>query len=52
MHRTEIDLDGTRATIGQYDILTAASAQDPVVTSAQTISCGDLTIDQDGVQEP
>jgi hypothetical protein len=52
VHRTEIDINGTRATIGQYDILTAASAQDPVVTSAQTISCGDLSIDQDGVQEP
>ncbi|MGB9227715.1 hypothetical protein [Mycobacterium sp.] len=52
VHRTEIDLNGTRASIGQYDILEAAFAEDPVVTSAQTISCGDLTIDQDGVQEP
>jgi hypothetical protein len=52
VQRTEIDLDGTRATIGQSDTLTVASAQDPAVTSAQTISCGSLSIDQDGVQEP
>lgn len=52
VRRTEIDLDGTRATTGRSDTLTAVSAQDPVVTSAQTISCGTLTIDQDGVQEP
>ncbi|OSC42561.1 hypothetical protein [Mycobacterium decipiens] len=52
IHRTEIDLSGTLATIGRSDTLTATSAQDPVVTSAQTISCGDLTIDQDGVGEP
>ncbi|OBI98181.1 hypothetical protein [Mycobacterium asiaticum] len=49
---TEIDLNGTVASTGRSDTLTAASAQDPVVTSAQTISCGDLTINQDGVQEP
>jgi hypothetical protein len=52
VRRTEIDLNGTRATTGLSDTLTANSAQDPVVTSAQTISCGDLSIDQDGVQEP
>jgi len=51
VHRTEIDLNATRATIGRSDTLTAGSAQDPVVTSAQTISCGNLSIDQDGVQE-
>ena len=49
---TEIDLYGTPATIGQSDIVTATSAQDPAVVSAQTISCGDLTISQDGVQQP
>lgn len=52
VHRTEIDLDGTLASTGRSDTLTATSAQDPVVTTAQTISCGDLTIDQDGVQQP
>jgi hypothetical protein len=52
VRRTEIDLSGTQATTGRSDTLTATSAQDPVVTSAQTISCGDLTINQDGVQEP
>jgi hypothetical protein len=49
---TEIDLNGTLATIGQSDTVTASSAQDPVVTSAETISCGDLTIGKDGVQQP
>ena len=44
--------NGTVATIGASDTVTATSAQDPAVTSAQTISCGDLTIGQDGVQQP
>jgi len=52
VRRTEIDLNGTLATIGPSDTVTAASAQDPAVTSAQTISCGDLTLAKDGVQQP
>ncbi|QNI05600.1 hypothetical protein GAN17_04310 [Mycobacterium kubicae] len=51
VRRTEIDLAGLQASTGRSDTLTATSAADPVVTSAQTISCGDLTITQDGVQE-
>ena len=50
--RTEIDLNGTAATIGPSDTVTATSARDPAAASAQTISCGDLTIGQDGVQQP
>jgi hypothetical protein len=49
---TEVDLNGALATIGESDTVTATSAQDPAVTSAQTISCGDLTIAKDGVQQP
>jgi hypothetical protein len=52
VRRTEIDLDAAVATIGRSDTVTAASAQDPAVTSAQTISCGDMTINGDGVEEP
>ena len=52
VHRTEIDLDGNRAGIGRSDTVTADSAQDPAVTSAQTISCGDVTITGDGVEQP
>ncbi len=52
VRRTEIDLDGTLASTARSDSLTATSEHDPMVTTAQTISCGDLTIDQDGVQEP
>jgi hypothetical protein len=52
VRRTEIDLNGTLATIGASDTVTATSAQDPAVTSAQTISCGDLTMSKDGVQQP
>jgi hypothetical protein len=52
VRRTEIDLNGTLATIGASDTVTAASTQDPAVTSAQTISCGDLTMSKDGVQQP
>jgi hypothetical protein len=52
VRRTEIDLNGTLATIGESDTVAASSAQDPAVTSAQTISCGSLTIAKDGVQQP
>ena len=52
VRRTEIDLNGTLATIGQSDTITATSAQDPAVTTANTITCGDLTLAKDGVQEP
>ena len=50
--RTEIDLNGFIATIGRSDTVTGASLQDPVVASAMTITCGDLTIDQNGVRQP
>jgi hypothetical protein len=52
VRRTEIDLNGALATIGESDTVTATSAQDPAVTSAQTISCGELTLAKDGVQQP
>jgi hypothetical protein len=52
IRRTEIDLNRTLATVGESDTVTATSAQDPAVTSAQTISCGDLTLSKDGVQKP
>jgi hypothetical protein len=52
IRRTEIDLNRTLATTGQSDTVTATSAQDPAVTSAQTISCGDLTLSKDGVEQP
>jgi hypothetical protein len=52
VRRTEINLNGTLATIGASDTVPATSAQDPAVVSAQTISCGDLTISKDGVQQP
>lgn len=52
VRRTEIDLDGTTATIGRSDTVTGSSLQDPVVASAMTISCGDRTMTQDGVQQP
>lgn len=52
IRRTQIDLNGTVATIGRSDTVTADSAQDPAVKAAQTITCYGLRIDQDGVQEP
>jgi hypothetical protein len=52
VRRTEIDLNGTLATIGPSDTVTATSAEDPAVVSARTISCGELTIGKDGVQQP
>jgi hypothetical protein len=52
VRRTEINLDGTVASTGRSDTIAAISAQDAAVTSAETISCGDLTIGRDGVQQP
>ena len=49
VRRTEVDLTGATATTGRSDTVTATSDDDPVWTSAQTISCGDLTIDSDGL---
>ena len=52
VQRTQIDLDGTTGSLGQSDIVTATSAEDPTVTTAHMISCGDLTMVADGVDEP
>jgi hypothetical protein len=50
VRRTEIDLNGATATIGRSDVVAASSDQDPSWTTAHDISCGDRTIDQDGVR--
>jgi hypothetical protein len=52
VRRTQIDFDGATAKPGRSDTVAAASAQDPSVTDAQTITCGDQTITKDGVQQP
>jgi hypothetical protein len=52
VRRTQIDFAGATATPGRSDTIPVASAQDPAVTQAQTISCRDLTITKDGVQQP
>jgi hypothetical protein len=49
VRRTEIDLNGATATVGRSDTVTATSDQDPAWTTAHTISCGDVTIAQDGL---
>jgi hypothetical protein len=49
VRRTEIDLNGATATTGRFDAVTASSVEDPTWTTAHTISCGDLTIAQDGL---
>lgn len=49
IRRTEIDLDGTVATIGRSDTVTAGTAADPAVIAARTITCDGLSINQDGV---
>jgi hypothetical protein len=50
VRRTEIDLDGAKATIGRSDTVTATSVQDPAWSTAGDVSCGDLTMARDGVQ--
>ena len=52
VRRTEITFDGATATFGRSDVVAAASAQDPAVASAQTITCGNQSITTDGVQQP
>jgi hypothetical protein len=49
VRRTQIDLNGATATIGRSDTVTATSDKDPTWTTAQTISCGDLTIARHGL---
>ena len=49
VRRTEIDLNGATGTIGRSDTVTATSDKDPTWTTAHTISCGDLTMDRDGL---
>ena len=50
VRRTEVDVNGATATIGRSDTVTATSDQDPTWTTALTISCGDLTMDRDGLR--
>jgi hypothetical protein len=52
VRRTEIDLNGAWATVSRTDTVTATSEQDPAWTTAAGISCGDLTMDRDGVTAP
>ena len=52
VRRTQVNINGTSASTGQSDTVAAFSADDAAVTSAETISCGDLTIGKDGVQQP
>lgn len=51
--RTIIELDGARASNGPSDELTARSPQDDAeIESARSVSCGNLTLDGNGVHEP
>lgn len=52
VRRTEIDLNGSLATLGRSDTVTATSEQDPAWTTASNITCGDATIARDGVAAP
>lgn len=52
VRRTQIDFDGATVKLGRTETVPATSAQDPAVTDAQTITCGDQTIAHDGVQQP
>lgn len=52
VRRTEIELDGATATIGRADTVTAVSEDDPAWTTAGHITCGDLTMQRDGIRAP
>ena len=52
VRRTEIDLNGAWVRVGRSDTVTATSKQDPAWTTANNISCGDLTMANDGVVAP
>jgi hypothetical protein len=49
--RTAIDFDGATAKPGRTDTQSASSSQDPIVTAAQSITCGDMTMSKDGVAQ-
>jgi hypothetical protein len=51
VRRTAIDFDGATAKSGRSDTQNASSQQDPIVTAAQSITCGDLTMAKDGVTQ-
>jgi hypothetical protein len=53
IERTIIRLDSDHASSGASDELTARSPQDDAeIESARSVTCGDLTLDGDGVHEP
>ncbi|MDT5009573.1 MAG: hypothetical protein QOH57_1190 [Mycobacterium sp.] len=52
VRRTQINLTGAVAAPGKSDTAFGQSQHDPVVASASTISCGDLTLNKDGVRQP
>jgi hypothetical protein len=52
IRRTEITLNGTVATPGKSDTVFGQSPHEPAVAAASTISCGDLTLNKDGVRQP
>jgi hypothetical protein len=53
IERTIVRLDGDQASNGPSDELTAHSpGADAEIASARSVTCGDLTLDGDGVHEP
>ena len=53
IERTIVRLDGDHASNGTSDELTARSpADDAEIESARSVTCGDLTLDGNGVHEP
>jgi hypothetical protein len=51
--RTIIELDGARGSNGVSDEITAHSPHDDAeIESARSVSCGELTLDRNGVHEP
>jgi hypothetical protein len=49
VRHTEVNLDGATATFGRSDTITATSKEDPVYKTAATVTCGDLTLVNDGL---
>lgn len=52
VRRTEVELNGATATIGRSDTVPVSSEHDPAWTTAGAISCGNLTMQRNGVRAP
>jgi hypothetical protein len=50
VRRTKVTVTGDTAVTGRSEVVTASSSEDPAWTTAADITCGDLSIEQNGIR--